>query len=48
MDRSDLPEGLNLADEIAFREGRLVNLVQAKAVLQARAEERYQAEQAEL
>src|SRR3990172_7318362 len=47
MDRGDVPEGLNIADEIAFREGRLVHLAQAKAVLHARAEERYQAEQAD-
>jgi len=47
MDRGDVPEGLNIADEIAFREGRLVHLAQAKAVLQARAKERYQAEQAD-
>ena len=45
MERGDVPEGLNIADEIAFREGRLVHLAQAKAVLHARAEERYQAEQ---
>ena len=45
-DEEDLPEGLNLAEEIAFRQERLVNLAQAKAVLEARAEERYQAEQA--
>jgi len=44
-DEEDLPEGLNLAEEIAFRQARLVNLEQAKAVLEARAEERYQAEQ---
>ncbi len=47
MDRGDVPEGLNIADEIAFREGRLVHLAQAKAVLQARAQEHYQAEQAD-
>ncbi len=46
-DTSDVPEGMNLAEEIAFRQARLVNLEQAKAVLEARAEERYQAEQAE-
>jgi len=45
-DEQDLPEGLNLAEEIAFRQARLVHLEQAKAVLEARAEERYQAEQA--
>src|SRR4030065_285295 len=39
MDRGDVPEGLNIADEIAFREGRLVHLAQAKAGLHAPAEE---------
>jgi hypothetical protein len=38
---------MDLAEEIAFRQARLGNLEQAKAVLEARAEERYQAEQAE-
>jgi transposase len=47
LEQSDLPAGLDLADEIAFREGRLVNLAQAKQVLAARAQERYAAEQAE-
>jgi len=47
LEQSDLPDGLDLADEIAFREGRLVNLAQAKQVLEARAQERYEAEQAE-
>lgn len=42
-----LPEGMLLADEIARRQERLANLAQAKAVLEARAQERYQAEQAE-
>lgn len=42
-----LPEGLVIADEVALREARLVNLAQAKAVLEARAHERYQAEKAE-
>jgi hypothetical protein len=42
-----LPEGLVLEDEIRLRQERLVNLAQAKAVLEARAQERYQAEQAE-
>ena len=44
-DEQDLPEGLDLAAEIAFRQERLAHLAQAKAVLEARAEERYQAEQ---
>jgi transposase len=47
LEQSDLPDGLDLADEITFREGRLVNLAQAKQVLEARAQERYAAEQAE-
>jgi transposase len=42
-----LPEGMILQDEIAIREERLANLAQAKAVLEARAKERYEAEQAE-
>jgi len=42
-----LPEGLVTADEIAFRKERLENLAKAKAVLEARAAERYQAEKAE-
>ena len=42
-----LPEGLVLADEVALRRARLVNLAQAKVVLEARAQERYQAEKAE-
>ena len=42
-----LPEGLILQDEIALREERLVNLSQAKAVLEERAQARYEAEQAE-
>jgi transposase len=46
VEQGDLPDGLNLADEIAFRQGRLVNLAEAKAILEARAQERYAAEQA--
>jgi transposase len=46
-DQEELPAGLDIADEIAFREGRLVNLAAAQAALEARAAERYQAEQAE-
>jgi len=37
--------GMNVAEEIAFRQGRLVNLEQARAVLEARAAARYEAEQ---
>ncbi len=42
-----LPEGLVVRDEIALRREQLENLAQAKAVLEARAQERYAAEQAE-
>lgn len=48
-DQADLqlPEGLVFEDEIAIREKRLANPAQAKAVLEARAQERYGAEKAE-
>lgn len=42
-----LPVGLVVDDEIAIRQKRLENLSKAKAVLDARAQERYQAEKAE-
>ena len=41
-----LPEGLRLPDELALRQARLENLAQAKAVLEARAQERYTTEKA--
>lgn len=41
------PDGLDIATEIAFRQNRRVNLNQAKGVLEARAEARYQAELAD-
>jgi hypothetical protein len=43
----EVPEGLVIQDEIAFRKERLENLAKAKAVLEARAQERYVAEKAE-
>jgi len=46
-DQGDLPEGLDFGAEVVFRQTRLTNLAQAKAVLELRAEERYQAEKAE-
>jgi transposase len=46
-DRHDVPEGLNVADEIALRQERLARLAEAKKVLQVRAQERQAAEQAE-
>jgi len=42
-----LPDGLVLQDEIALRKERLAGLAKAKAVLEQRAQERYEAEQAE-
>lgn len=41
-----LPPGFSLEEEIAFRQERLDHLAQAKAVLEARAQERYAAEKA--
>jgi transposase len=46
-DQGELPDGLVVSDEIAFRQARLARLAQAKAVLESRAQERYAAEQAE-
>ena len=45
-EQTEMPEGLVIADEIAFRHERLARLAEAKAVLAARAQERYEAEQA--
>lgn len=42
-----VPEGLVAEDEIALRKERLTKLAEAKVVLEARAQERYEAEQAE-
>jgi transposase len=46
-DEGDLPEGLQVEFEIALRQERLLNLEKARAVLEARAQERYEAEKAE-
>jgi transposase len=46
-DQADLPVGLDIKAEISFRQDRLVNLAQAKTILEARAQTRYDAEQAE-
>lgn len=46
-DQNALPPGLVVETEVAFRQERLINLAKAKAVLEARAQERYAAEQAE-
>jgi len=42
-----LPEGFAVPDEIALRQERLMKLADAKAVLEVRAKERYEAEKAE-
>src|SRR2546428_2092016 len=47
MDQGDLPDGLVVSDEIALRQARLARLAEAKAVLEARANERTALEQAE-
>jgi transposase len=46
-EHEDRPEGLDVAFEIALRQERLLNLDQAKAVLEARAQERHEADKAE-
>jgi transposase len=43
----ELLKGLDIPEEIAFRKERLENLAKAKAVLEERAKERYEAEKAE-
>jgi transposase len=44
VDQADLPAGLEVETEVAFRQERLIDLAEAKRILAARAEERYQAE----
>jgi transposase len=46
-DQADLPVGLDIKVELSFRQDRLVNLAQAKTVLEERAQVRYETEQAE-
>lgn len=46
-EQSDARAGLVIPDEIALRQERLAHLAEAKAVLQARAQARYEAEQAD-
>ena len=46
-DQADLPVGLDIEAEISFRQDRLVNLAQAKTILEARAQARYETEQAD-
>ena len=46
-DQGNLPQGLDVEVEIALRQERLANLAHAKAVLEAQAQERYEAEKVE-
>lgn len=46
-DKGELPEGLSINDEIAFRQARLQKLEEARLALETRADERYQTELAE-
>ena len=46
-EQAELPDGLVVDNEIALRQARLERLAEAKAVLEARAKERYAQEQAE-
>jgi len=46
-DRGDLPEGLDIEKEVALRQKRLANLAHAKAILEARAKERYELQRVE-
>ncbi len=46
-DRVDVPDGVNLPDEIKRREDRLALMAAAKAKIEARAKERFEREQAE-
>src|SRR6185295_5806622 len=44
---ADLPDGLSIPDELARREERLKKLAEARAMIEARARERFEREQAE-
>jgi transposase len=46
-DQQSLPEGMDIADEVARREERLAQLAEAKAVLEMRAQARFEVEKAE-
>jgi transposase len=46
-DRSDLPDGLSIPDELARREERLAKLAEARSKIEARARERFERERAE-
>src|SRR5215213_4647343 len=46
-DRADLPDGLSIPDELARREERLAKLAEARAMIEARAQERFERERTE-
>ncbi len=46
-DGGDLPAGMNIRDEIEYRQQQMARLAEAKQVLEARAQARYEAELAE-
>src|SRR3954467_3558352 len=46
-DQADIPDGLSIPDELARREERLAKLAEARAKIEARAQERFDREQAE-
>lgn len=46
-DEADLPDGMSIPEELARREQRLAAIAEAKAKIEARAQERFQQEQAE-
>lgn len=45
-DQGEVPDGLDIEHEVSLRQAKLANLGHAKAVLEARAQERFAAEQA--
>jgi transposase len=46
-DQADVPDGMSVPEELARREERLARIAAAKAVIEARAKERFEREQAE-
>src|ERR1700704_600398 len=46
-DQAAIPDGMSIPEELARREGRLVQLAEARAKLEARAKERFEREMAE-
>jgi transposase len=46
-DKADVPDGMSVPEELARREKRLQRIAEAKAVIEARAKERFAREQAE-